>query len=251
MTKPIKILLMDLENVQLPQYMFHRGSQSKFNSRPAGFCADLAYILVFGYKWLGEPAQSIQLTKQEFKLNHLSDDAILLKAKEIMDEADVIVTWYGKGHDLPFLASRLLRHGLYLDHKKPHIDLHQVAKKTLRLSSYSMDSVAKFLGLPKKSSISPAVWAACWAGKYEALEEMASYCRQDCTVLENIYHKLIGLGTGIPHVGKHLGLGSLESCPSCGSQKITGKGRRVTKLKTYKRLICIDCGTSFKGEEIK
>lgn len=244
----MKILFMDLENLARPENLFHPGKKSRFGDRQAGFCADLSYILVFGYKWLGTEAQAIHLTEEEFAKDPYTDRPILEKALEVMDKADLVVTWYGKGHDFPYLASRLAQAGLYLDPSTKHLDLMDVAKKRLRLSSNSMNAAAAFFGLPKKLYVSPKLWVDCWAGKYQALEDMATYCKQDCDVLENLYQQMLGLGVSIPDVAK---LSSIkDGCPSCGSTKLTGKGYRVTKLKRYQRLQCLDCGSSHKGKEV-
>jgi DNA polymerase elongation subunit (family B) len=246
----MKILLFDLENVMRPENMFHPGKRSKFGGRQAGFCADLASILVFGYKWLGEEAQAIHLDKKQFKATPMDDTLIIQKAMEVMDSADVVVTWYGKGHDLPFLNSRLARIGLYLDPKIRHVDLIDVAKKQLRLSSNSLNNVAKFFGVEQKSSVSHKLWADCWQGNYDSLLEMTEYCKQDCNVLEQVYHKMLALGTNLPHIGKLTKPGVKHSCPSCGGVNYQGNGSRVTLTKKYQRLRCSDCGTSFAGETL-
>lgn len=249
MSNKLKILFMDLENVMRPEHIFHPGKRGKFG-RQAGFCADLAYILVFGYKWLGEQASSLHATKLQFKKNPLTDEAILLPSLDIMNQADVVVTWYGSGHDFGFLQSRLAQLGHYLDPRMKHIDLYKVASKHLRLSSNSLNNVAKFFGLEEKTKVSPKLWADCWAGNYDSLKEMAAYCEQDCEVLANVYEKMLALGINLPHVGRHKDPDAKLSCPSCGSNEYIGKGRRVTRLRKYQRLSCKRCGTSFKGEEI-
>jgi hypothetical protein len=248
--KGLNILFMDLENIMRPEHIFHPGKRSRFGGRQAGFCADLAYILVFGYKWLGQEAESIHLTKRQFKKNPLTDEPLLKPSLDIMEKADVVVTWYGSGHDVPFLNTRLAQQGLFLDPKIRHIDLFRVASKHLRLSSNSLNNTSKYFGVEQKTNISPKLWADCWAGNHDSLLEMASYCEQDCEVLSQVYNKMLGLGINLPHVGRHLDPNALLSCPSCGASDYTGKGRRVTRLKTYQRLICKNCGTSYKGEEL-
>ena len=182
----LKILFMDLENLVQPKHIFHPGQRGKFG-RAAGFCSDLAYILVFGYKWLGQPAQSIQMTKKQMKENPFTDVYLLDRAREIMDQADVVITWYGRGHDVPFLNSRLSQHGKFLDPKTKHIDLYDVAKRKLRLSSNRLDNVASFFGVENKIKVSHQLWPDTWAGNHESLLTMAEYCRQDVEVLSQVY----------------------------------------------------------------
>lgn len=244
----LKILFMDLENVVQPRHIFHPGQRGKFG-RAAGFCSDLAYILVFGYKWLGQPSQSLQMTKKQMKENPLTDTYLLEHAKEIMDSADVVVTWYGRGHDVPFLASRLAKHGMFLDPKIKHIDLFDVAKRKLRLSSNRLDNVASFFGVENKTKVSHQLWPDTWAGNHNSLLEMAAYCRQDVEVLSQVYDKMLGLGLPLPDVARHKGLET--GCPSCGSAKLYGNGYRVTKTKRYRRLRCDDCGAHTTGEIVE
>ena len=250
MKKP-KILFLDLENVARPEHIFHPGKRSKFGGRANGFCADLAYILVFGYKWYGEKPQSITLTREEWKKDRFDDTPILLKAKEIVDEADVVITWYGSGHDMPFLNSRLARIGKFVDPGTKHVDLYRVANSKLRLSSNRLDSAAKFFDLEQKMQISKLLWPDCWAGKYASLKEMAKYCEQDCEVLSNVYDKMLGLGISLPNIGKLIGNTDKLACPSCGHSALFNNGTRVTKEKRYHRLLCRHCGSSTKGKEIK
>lgn len=240
----MKILFMDLENLQRPEHIFHPGKRGRFSSRAAGFCADLAYILVFGYKWLGDKkAHSIQATKKDFKSNPLTDETFLQEIFEVMNQADVVVTWYGSGHDFPFLTTRLAKHGMYLDQKTCHLDLFKTAGKHLRLSSNSLNSVAKFFGLAQKIEIDKCMWSDCWMGKYDSLMVMAEYCRQDVEVLEQVYHKLIPLGTALPNRPG-------EGCHTCGGTALQKNGYRVTKTHRYVRMRCTKCGASQKGERI-
>ena len=192
----MKVLFFDIENIMAPEHIFNSGKPSRFQPRQAGFCADLAYILVFGYKWLGDKeAKYIIGKKKDFKDNPLTDEYILDKIYDVMSEADVLVTWYGSGHGYPFTVSRLAKHGKYLDTDIRHVDLQKVATKKLRLSSNRLNNVAKFFGLEQKTQIAKKIWADTWQGNYDSLLEMAEYCKQDVVVLEQIYHKMKQLGT--------------------------------------------------------
>lgn len=242
----MKILFLDLENVVHPRHIFHPGKRGKFG-RAAGFCSDLAYILVFGYMWLGEKPKAVYMTKKQMKEDPVTDTHILMQAKAIMEQADVLVTWYGKGHDFPFLVSRLARIGEYLDTEIKHIDLYDIAKKKLRLSSNRLDAVATFFGVENKTKVSHALWPATWAGDHKALLEMADYCKQDVLVLSQVYEKMLGLGLPLPDLAAH---SKKQICPSCGGSKLHGNGYRVTKTRRYKRLRCADCGAHHKGDKV-
>lgn len=247
MTKDLKILFFDLENLHRPEHIFNSGKPGRFAPRPAGFCANLAYILVFGYKWLGDrKARHIKATKKDFEENPLTDETILKEIFEVMNQADIVVTWYGKGHDFPFLTTRLAQQGMYLDQRLKHIDLIEVAKKSLRMSSNRMDAVAEFFGLARKQDIDKVHWANCWAGNYKSLKIMADYCDQDVEVLSQIYNRLLPLIPSMPRskAVDHPG------CPACSSQNVQLRGWRVNKYYKYRRVHCQGCGVWYDGERI-
>lgn len=244
---------MDLENVQHMTNIFHPGNYAR--KRAAGFCSDLAYILVFGYKWLGEPAQYILPDVDAFKtIPHDMkeiDKSLVQKAVEIMMSADVVVTWYGSGHDFKFLTARSAIHDVFMPQNIPHIDLYRVASRQLPLSSNRLDNVAKLFGCELKTKISPGLWPRCWMGDRDALVEMADYCAQDCTVLEQVYLKLRPLIKNHPHLGAIAGAGP-TACRNCASTDYVENGTYATTSgQLYKRLRCNNCQASFKGWRVK
>jgi hypothetical protein len=247
----MKTLFFDLENIARPEHIFHPGKRSRFGGRPNGFCADLAYILVFGYRWLDDfKSHSIETPSRIFKKDPIGDHHILEQIAEVMNQADQIVTWYGSGHDYPFLISRLTQAGIKLDPNIRHIDLMKVASKHLRLSSNSLNNVAKFLGTEIKDVSHHEWWPQCWSGNIEALKKMAKYCRQDVDVLYQVWEKMIDLAPlHAKHLYKPLEMGA--ECPKCELGKLVGNGHRVTLTRTYKRLRCDGCGSGFKGPMIK
>jgi hypothetical protein len=104
-------------------------------------------------------------------------------------ERPLLVTWNGRGFDLPVLALRCLRHGVPLpwyyqdpevrERRSPHghLDLadfladHGAARMT------SLDGAARLIGLPGKGSIDGSqVEALYLTGQHEALRQ---YCLSD------------------------------------------------------------------------
>ncbi len=242
----MKVLFFDIENLMKPEHIFNSGKPGRFSAKPAGFCADLAYILVFGYKWLGDDkAQYIIPSKKDFKQDPTTDITILPQVFDVLNSADVVVTWYGAHHDFPFTTSRLAQQGMYLDQKIKHVDLHAVAKKVLALSSNRLGKVSRFFGQEDKTNISPAVWARTWGGDYDALTEMAEYCVQDVEVLEQVYTKLLPLHSRMPITKAAQ---AEKTCNTCGGTRLQARGRRVTLKKMYQRYQCQECGSWTSGE---
>lgn len=241
----MKILYLDLENIQRPEHIFHPGARSKFGGRAAGFCADLAYVLCFGYKWAGDKKASCLIAKKaDFKKDPFDDKKLLLAAKEIIDQADIVVTWYGSGHDMPFLLTRMMAHGISIDHKIKHIDLYKIAKKELRLSSNRLNSAAKFFGLEEKIDIDKIHWPKCWQGDYSSLVTMGEYCAQDVEVLEQVANAL-GQLVPWPSPKKIAKIKDPTACSTCLSTNTQHRGFRVTKVRKVQRFQCQDCGSWF------
>lgn len=244
MAQPLKILFFDIENIAKPQHVFHPGKRSKFGGRQAGFCSDLAYVLVFGYQWLGDARPSaIYATEEEFQLDPITDAYILPKIFTILSEADVVVTYYGSKHDYPFLLARLAQMGLHLDPSIKHVDVFNYVARKLNLSSSSLDSAAKFFGLESKTKVSHSLWVDCWSGIHKSLVEMADYCKQDVAVLKSVYHRMTPLMPAIFRPSQNA-----RQCGTCGEHALQYRGIRVTRSRTYRRLTCRECGTSVIGE---
>lgn len=240
-----KILFFDIENVQLPQYLFHPGRYKGMGGRVApGFLADMAYVLCLGYKWLGGDSGVIATSEAEFTSDPLTDKYIIDDMIALLESADMLIGWNSKGHDLPFLVTRALIHGRRLDPKIPHLDLMKSAKGKLQLSSYRLGSVAKLMGTAPKTEISHSLWPKCWLGRYDALKEIADYCLDDVIALEELYEKLLSFIDLPVHFGVLEAKNKHGSCPSCGEEKLTGHGTRATKAGIKIRLLCTSCGST-------
>jgi uncharacterized protein YprB with RNaseH-like and TPR domain len=114
--------------------------------------------------------------------------------REILDELnnyDIILTWYGKRYDIPFMKTRALKHGLeFIDPRIKHIDLYDTAKHKLRMHSNRLEAVADFLGIHGKTKISPDAWNLSVRDNTEAMKEVVYHNVKDVEVLEFVYDKL-------------------------------------------------------------
>lgn len=240
-----KVLFLDIENISRPEHIFRTSGKWK---RPAGFSADLAYILCFGYKWLHEDeVKCIYRSKESFKANPIGDADIMQDIFDVVSQADVVVTWYGAGHDVPFTCTRLAQAGLYLDRKTPHIDLYKTAKSAFSMSSNRLDAVAEFLGAERKEKIGYDNWPMTWAGDWEAYERIATYCKQDVIVLEDLYKKMLPLVINHPSMNA----GNIKGqCSKCGSSNVVKGGFWIAANTTYQKYNCKDCHSAVKGEKL-
>src|SRR2546425_9543738 len=74
------------------------------------------------------------------------EKSLLSKLSNRLESYDVMVTWNGRGFDIPFLTTRLMKHGLdprpFV--RKPHIDLADVVKSRLRLTLTYLEHMCEF-----------------------------------------------------------------------------------------------------------
>lgn len=173
-------------------------------------CTDLdahwARILTIGLKPQGKKA--LVLVNQSILkegAGRSNDRNILVAARDILEEFDLIVSYYG-GHwrfDLPMLNTRLLVYGEKPLSPKFHLDLYSVAKKSLRFKRLNLAIIAKFFGIGElKTQIDPNDWVeAAMDGSRKALKEIIRHNKGDVEILDKLFPKLIPFVRGIRREG--------------------------------------------------
>lgn len=118
------------------------------------------------------------------------DKAMLRKVAAELAKYQIWVSFYGKMFDIPFLNSRLVRHGLHALEKKHHIDIYWVIKARTALSRRNQAHLLSWLGTPEqKMSVSPNTWAEMAVSTDEKLKILVERCESDVTGLEALYNK--------------------------------------------------------------
>jgi len=212
--------------------------------------ADFGNMVSFGYKWAGEKKAHVISILDTNKIcddcghvDAVGDKPLVREAAKILSEADVWVTWYGKGFDEKFVTTRIMDAGLRPLPPVPHIDLYFTAKHKLKLSSNRLASVQDFLRLPtSKTPITKREWRKAQAGHVPSIRYINDHCLKDVMVLEEAYEKLKPLIRQHPRVGAH------GACDVCGSTRLHSRGsvvrrdRALRKPVTYNRVQCQECG---------
>lgn len=126
-----------------------------------------------------------------FKIKQLGNDkAVIREARDYLEEFDAWVTFFGKGHDIPLLNTRLLRHGLDPISPRPHIDLYFTLKPKLRTASKTQAHLLRFLGTSEqKMSVSPQEWGEMGMSFTKNLRTIVSRCESDVEGLEALYNR--------------------------------------------------------------
>ena len=178
------------------------------------------------------------------------EKTMLRKIHKLLDDADVVVHYNGKKFDIPALNKEFITNGLTPPAPYKQIDLLTVSRSKFKFVSNKMDYVAQVLGLGQKVRHKGfQLWIDCMNGNKESWKVMESYNKQDVTLLEKLYTKML------PWIGKHpnFGLYTEEDnaatlvCTHCGSKRYQRRGYSYTSTHKYPRYRCNDCGSWFRG----
>jgi uncharacterized protein YprB with RNaseH-like and TPR domain len=131
-----------------------------------------------------------------FAANADEEKKLLEWFKGKLDDCELIVTWYGSGFDIPFLLTRAIAQNVDLTRlaEVPMLDLCEWSRANLLLSSYSLDSVAWFLGMDWSKDFHGADILALFKlverGDHEARRLIVEHCREDVEVLKQVHERL-------------------------------------------------------------
>lgn len=168
------------------------------------FDAGVGRVLCVCIKPYGPRQPTITIRQDQFPgwRKETWDDSKLVDAvlKELT-KYDMVVTYYGRFFDLPFLTSR----GTLINRQPPlnlfHCDLHVTAKKYIKMFSRKLVRIQEFFELAeKKTPLQLKTWAKASTGNVPALDEVVEHCIADVMVLESAYNKLLPYITSLKRV---------------------------------------------------
>jgi hypothetical protein len=188
-----------------------------------------------GYKWGGTRGARYASTWDEG-----GRQAMLQKAWDLLDEADVVVHYNGDRFDIPWLNGEFARLGMTPPSPFKSLDLYKVVRKNFRFPSYKLDYVAHaLLGQRKLATGGHQLWVDCLNGDEKARAKLARYCRRDTALLEPLLEFLR------PWLGNQVNfaLWSEQSgelaCQKCGSSEfLIAKGTAYTANRAYPQVWC-------------
>jgi uncharacterized protein YprB with RNaseH-like and TPR domain len=124
------------------------------------------------------------------------EKSLLLKLVKRLESYDVMVTWNGRSFDIPFLTTRLMKHGLDPRSvlRKSHIDLADVVKGRLRLTFTYLDHVCDFFQIDRKKGPMgldvPHLYVRALEGDRRALASIREHCLDDLRATRQVFLKL-------------------------------------------------------------
>jgi uncharacterized protein YprB with RNaseH-like and TPR domain len=207
-----------------------------FDIEATGLKADFAYLLSAAFGDVNKNDIDVYVLPG----GKLSNEVQLVRTvAERVQEADVLVSYYGKGYDIPFLNAKMLEYDLPVLPNIPHVDLYWTVKHNLAISRKSLQNVAYFIrAKSSKTAVEGRLWKAAMIGDKKALAEIALHNIADVQVLKEVYNKLR------PLVRQHPRVNGFGPCRTCGNEKLQRRGLAITQLKSQRqRVQCQKCGS--------
>lgn len=199
--------------------------------------ANLGNIFCMAWKVLGEKKTHLESITDFSGKDILDDSRLVARIKEILDGADMWITYYGTKFDVPFIQTRLLVHGMKPLAPVAHKDLFYTIKFKFKFDRNRLLDVQNFLQLEEsKTPVRLEKWLAALVGRKGALDEIEEHCIQDVKVLELAYEKVL------PFMTTHPRLQGYGVCNKCAGTLLKNK-IYYTSDKNHKiTMKCQKCG---------
>lgn len=130
-----------------------------------------------------------------------SDRGVVKATLEELMKYDLLVSYYGRFFDVPYLRSKAMLHRIRTPFSFLHIDLHLTTKQGLRLSNNRLVTCESFLGLQNnKTPLTRKVWKEAEYGDPKAFAEVVRHCEADVLVLQEYYERMLPLVKNVSRV---------------------------------------------------
>lgn len=195
-------------------------------------------VLCWSAKWLGEEEVMFNSKRRSTKRQ------MLKSMHDLLDAADVVVTYNGNSFDLKILNKEFLLIGMTPPAPYKSVDLLSVVRKRFRFTSNKLGYVAEQLKIGSKlKHAGLQLWLDCMNPKStdytKSWDMMEQYNIQDVRLLESLYNRIMGWINNHPNHSVETG----ECvCPNCGSHKVQRRGYATSASLLYARFQCKKCG---------
>lgn len=200
--------------------------------------AEAVQMMCFSAKWYGD-------NDTMFFHGRRDRQSMIESAWNLLDEADVVVHFYGCNFDIPHLNREFLLNGFPPPSPFKQVDLKAVVAKKFKFTSNKLQFVSTQLGLEGKEEHEGfLLWSKCINGDADAWKRMESYNRQDVVLLEDVFEILLPWIPNLPNRWLYDGSGG---CPACGAKNsMEDAGYAFTKVSKFLQHRCSSCGSYFR-----
>ena len=238
MTQP-KILVLDIETAPGEAYIW-----SLYDNGPIPLerLKRPGRILCWAAKFVGE--------SEVYQRDERDGRAIMLVGlRELLVEAEAVVTYNGTRFDLPRINGELVERRLRPVPRPTHIDLYKTVKG-LGLMSGKLAYVSELLDIGAKTRTGGfGLWRKIIEeNDKRAWATMLRYNAQDVRLTERLYKRLRPYIAGHPRLRAS---GDRPECEVCGSARLQSRGYRYTRMYKIHRYQCTSCGHWPEGKREK
>lgn len=231
----LKILTLDIETKPALVYTWGLYDQNVGLNQ----VVDPGGVICFAAKWNHQK-------KVLFHSEYGPDGALGMAraARELMDQADVIVHWNGLSFDEKHLHALMIRHGLKPPSPHRPVDLMRITKSRFRFLSNKLQHVAEQLEVGSKLKHTGFdLWTGWMDGDEKSIRLMERYCKQDVRLTEDVFNELRDWIPAAKIPTQPLVDGVLGNvCPHCASPDIRKDGFHFTPSGAkYQRYRCRAC----------
>lgn len=211
-SKTLKTLLLDIETSPCISYHWKRWKENIGQDQ----AISESFILTYAAKWLHDDAILFgNLDSNEVRQE--SDYRLVKELHALLEEADIIIAHNGYKFDLPVINTRIVYHRLPPPCPYRIVDTYRIAKALFRFPSNSLDALAAYLGVGRKTKTGGfMLWRNYMQGDEEAITTMIEYNIDDVELLEGVYLLLRSWDKKHPNVMPEHD----HCCPACGSSNV-------------------------------
>ena len=192
-------------------------------------------VLCWAAKWLDEESVYYSTLWEEE-----SEQVVLEKLWDMLNEADVVVGHNGKRFDVAKINAKFFEYGMDPTSPFKVVDTLQTVRRVFKLSSNKLDYVASLKGYGHKLNTNFQLWLDVISGDKKQCKKMLEYNIHDVELLEDVYKELL------PWDNKHpIPQGELQC--RCGSHNIKKDGTTRLAAGKYQTYKCRDCGAWLRG----
>lgn len=237
-TEGVKILTLDIETSPTIVYTFDMAP----NWISPDKIIEPSHIMCFAAKWYTDDDVI-------YVSDHHQDHSELVEtAWNLLDEADILVTFNGVKFDVKHLKREFVLAGYGMPRPWKDVDLYREAKKQWAFESKGLNHLAQRFELGQKEGHEGfELWKLCLEGDKDAWERMKAYNVQDVILTEAVYDRMRGWIPNHPHMGpidsENVGL----LCNQCGGEEFAYGGTRRAIVIDYNLYRCLNCGANVQG----
>jgi hypothetical protein len=211
-------------------------------------------VLCASWKFLGDSKvhNVAQCDAPDYKPGVENDRFVMQALRDVLDQADIVVTQNGDAFDIPIIRTRLFELGIEPFSPVKRIDTKKLAKSMFRFESNKLEHMVQYASIASKTNPGGfGAWKGCMRGDKKSWADMIKYNNNDVLITEQLYLKMR------PYMETHPNLNiiadRLDACKFCLNDKLQARGWGYNNASKYRRFQCTGpkgCGAWNKGVNI-